>query len=163
MKPIIVSVIFILCLAAFIGRNFLHAAQPHTATTAEEWVCLPCGQDCDLETYSAPGRCPHCQMELVKKASVTFKTMSPQEVCNYLEAHPGVTLLDVRTRKEFEGSADPDYGRLRNAINIPVQELKDRLSELDSLKGKEIIVYCSHSHRSPQASYLLTQNGFAHI
>jgi len=28
------------------------------------------------------------------------------------------------------------------------------------VKKKEIIVYCSHAHRSAQASYLLTQNGF---
>jgi len=30
-------------------------------------------------------------------------------------------------------------------------------------KEKEIIVYCSHSHRSPQACYILTQNGFSNV
>ncbi|MBK9570546.1 MAG: rhodanese-like domain-containing protein [Chitinophagaceae bacterium] len=26
-----------------------------------------------------------------------------------------------------------------------------------------MVVYCSHSHRSPRASYMLTQNGFKHV
>ena len=65
--------------------------------------------------------------------------------------------------EEFEGTADPNYGTLKNAINIPIQELANRLSEIESLKTKEIIVFCSHSHRSPRASYLLIQNGFTDV
>jgi rhodanese-related sulfurtransferase len=52
---------------------------------------------------------------------------------------------------------------LKKAINIPIQELESRISEISRYKNQEIIVYCSHSHRSPQASYLLTQNGFKDI
>jgi rhodanese-related sulfurtransferase len=37
------------------------------------------------------------------------------------------------------------------------------MHQLDSLKDKEIIVYCSHSHRSPMATYMLSQNGFANV
>jgi rhodanese-related sulfurtransferase len=102
-------------------------------------------------------------MELIKKSSVSFKTIQPADLCKYIHDHPGVVLLDVRTKEEFEGKADPDYGTLKNAINIPVQVLAERLSELDSYKKKEIIVYCSHSHRSPRASYILTQNGFLNV
>ena len=51
----------------------------------------------------------------------------------------------------------------KNAINIPVQELEKRMNELEKYKDKEIIVYCSHSHRSPRASYMLTQNGFKKV
>jgi rhodanese-related sulfurtransferase len=77
--------------------------------------------------------------------------------------HPNVVLLDVRTKQEFEGKADPNYGTLKNAINIPVQELEKNISMLAPYKEKEIIVYCSHSHRSPQACYILTQNGFSNV
>lgn len=72
-------------------------------------------------------------------------------------------MLDVGTKAEFEGKADPNFGTLKNAINIPVQELESRLSTISSFKNKEIIVYCSHSHRSPRASHLLTQNGFTKV
>jgi rhodanese-related sulfurtransferase len=74
-----------------------------------------------------------------------------------------VVLLDVRTREEFEGSASPDFGTLENAINLPVQELEAKWSSLSALKNREIIVYCSHSHRSPLASYILTQHGFTNV
>jgi len=30
-------------------------------------------------------------------------------------------------------------------------------------KGQEVIVYCSHSHRSPRASYFLTTHGFKNV
>ncbi|HEV7620480.1 MAG TPA: rhodanese-like domain-containing protein, partial [Flavisolibacter sp.] len=97
------------------------------------------------------------------RSNLNFATIQPSQICDYLKGHPGVVLLDVRTKEEFEGKAKPDYGTLKNAINIPVQELQARLAELNRFKNKEIIVYCSHSHRSPRASYLLTQNGFTHI
>lgn len=102
-------------------------------------------------------------MLLVKISTITFKSIQPSEICSYIKKHPGIVLLDVRTKEEFEGKATPDFGSLQNAINIPVQELESQLASIRSLKKKEIIVYCSHSHRSPQASYLLSQNGFTKI
>jgi rhodanese-related sulfurtransferase len=102
-------------------------------------------------------------MELVKSSSVTFRSIDPGAICEYLKAHPKTVLLDVRTREEFEGKASPDFGTLKNAINIPIQVLPGKLSEINAYKNREIIVYCSHSHRSPQASYILTQNGFTNV
>lgn len=84
-------------------------------------------------------------------------------LCQYVTDHPNVVLLDVRTKEEFEGKADPDFGTLKNAINVPVQELEKNISTLAPYKDKEIIVYCSHSHRSPQACYILTQHGFSNV
>lgn len=126
------------------------------------FVCSPCGNECDeLETRDS-GFCPYCHMPLVPKASLNFRTIAPSAVCAFIQAHPGVILLDVRTKEEFEGMAD-HFGTLKNALNIPVQQLESRLSSIGDLKNKEILVYCSHSHRSPQASYLLTQHGFRHV
>ncbi|HEX5167820.1 MAG TPA: rhodanese-like domain-containing protein [Cyclobacteriaceae bacterium] len=96
----------------------------------------------------------------MKKSSIVFNTIQPEALCNYIETHPDVVLLDVRSEREFEERANPNYGTLKNAINIPVQELDSRLDELNNYKNKEIIVYCSHSQRSSRASYLLTQHGF---
>ena len=152
---------FIGCLALF-SMNGSFAQQTITAI-AEQYQCLPCGQDCDTEVYTKPGKCVHCHMELVKKSTVTFKNISPSEICGYIQKHPNVVLLDVRTKEEFEGKADPNFGTLKNAINIPVQELQNKISTISELKNKEIIVYCSHSHRSSTASYLLTQNGFKNV
>jgi rhodanese-related sulfurtransferase len=101
-------------------------------------------------------------MQLVKKSTVHFKSIKPEAVCNYIAQHPDVVLLDVRSKEEYDGKMD-EYGTLKNAINIPITELESRVGELKDLKSKEIIVYCSHSKRSPRASYFLTQNGFANV
>lgn len=128
----------------------------------ETYQCTPCGQDCDKPTYTKPGTCTLCNMPLVKKSDIMFRTIQPSEICGYIQKHPGVVLLDVRTTGEFDGETD-NYGTLKNAINIPIQELPGRIAELADFKDKEIIVYCSHSRRSPRASYFLTQNGFKNV
>ena len=150
--------IFLFLLA---GYAFSQTAQENNAD--DPYQCLPCGFDCDKTMYRKPGECPHCGMELVKISDVTFKSIQPSEICTYIAEHPDVVLLDVRTREEFEGKLSPEQRTLKNAINIPVQELEKRLPEIAHLKDREIIVFCSQSHRSPRASYLLTSNGFADV
>ncbi len=36
-------------------------------------------------------------------------------------------------------------------------------NELSKYKKSEVIVYCSHSHRSPRASYILGTHGFTNV
>lgn len=129
----------------------------------QQYACLPCGSDCDHAVFDKPGTCPHCGMRLVLKKSIVFKNITPAELCKLVAARPDVVLLDVRTPEEFTGRAAEKYGHLKNAINIPVQELESRLGELKNAKNKEIVVYCSHSHRSPRASQILTENGFTDV
>lgn len=126
-----------------------------------EYVCTPCGSDCDKEVYSEAGTCSHCNMKLVDKTTIVHKDIQPDKMCSLNEKE--VIFLDVRTPAEFNGTANDKFGAIKNAINIPVQELEKRMNELEKYKDKEIVVYCSHSHRSPRASYMLTQNGFKHV
>ena len=147
--------LFILCV--------ITGGYPPSIKSIEKYICLPCGQDCDLKEHSEPGKCEHCQMELVKKSTVTFKTIEPAAICGYIAKNPSVILLDVRTKEEFEGTSEQNLGTLKNAINIPIGEIRNRIAELQKAKDREIIVFCSHSHRSPQVSYLLTQNGFKKV
>jgi rhodanese-related sulfurtransferase len=155
------------------GLQFCHNgnAQPNNQpapaaiNTSVNYVCLPCGSACDSNVLSGPGTCQHCQMQLVKQSSIVFNTVAPANLYQYIitKGRQNIVLLDVRTPAEFNGTAEEKFGRLQQAINIPIQQLKERIAELEKYKDKEIIVYCSHSHRSPQASYLLTQNGFKHV
>ncbi len=125
------------------------------------YTCLPCGSDCDKMNYSKPGTCRHCNMQLVDSKTIVHKNIQPEEMCSLNEKD--VIFLDVRTPEEFNGTAREKFGAIRNAVNIPVQELEKRINELVKYKDKEIVVYCSHSHRSPRASYMLTQNGFENV
>jgi len=62
-------------------------------------------------------------------------------------------LLDVRNPSELE-----NVGFIKNAINIPVDQLRHRLNELP--KDKEIIVYCQVGLRGNVAYRQLVNNGF---
>lgn len=61
-------------------------------------------------------------------------------------------LLDVRTQKEFSNAAIP------NAVNIPVDELRNRLDELP--KDKTIYIYCEIGLRGYLAQRIIRQKGF---
>ncbi len=63
-----------------------------------------------------------------------------------------VTMLDVRTMSERR------HGRMEGTVHIPVDELRERLSELD--KAKPVYVHCHSGLRSYIACRILTQNGF---
>ncbi len=63
-----------------------------------------------------------------------------------------VTLLDVRTVREY------GTGHIDGFRNIPVDELRDRLDELE--KGKRVYVICQSGLRSYIASRILEGNGF---
>lgn len=132
---------------------------------AIKYVCLPCGRSCDLLVLEKTGFCAECNMELVDKETVVFSNLLPKDLYSHIlkTGSGNYLLLDVRTPEEFNGTAEEKFGRLRNAINIPVQQLEARIDELKPFMQKEIIVYCSHSHRSPAASYLLTQKGFTKV
>jgi len=140
----------------FTGNNFII---DHKDT---QWVCLPCGGECDNAVYTKAGTCSHCNMKLVDKASIKFKTVEPGDLCVFIKdmGEKNVVLLDVRSPEVFNGKDKDKFGKLKGAINIPVDELEKRAAELNKYKNKEIVVYCSHSHRSPRASYILTQKGF---
>ena len=154
----------LLLIALLIGDKNLTAQTSQQVTPhATKYVCLPCGQACDSTISDTPGICTACNMRLFKKSTVYFKTISPAEISRYVKNHRDVVLLDVRTKVEFEGKADPNYPTLKNAINIPVQELESRLDRIANLKKRKIIVYCSRSHRSALACYILTQNGFKDV
>lgn len=129
------------------------------------YVCLPCGGDCDAADFDKPGSCEHCGMALVKKSTITFQNISISEMCLRIKANPNVVLLDVRSAGEFNGTTTevPSYGHFKKAINININELESRLDELKSYKSSEVIVYCSHSHRSPRASYVLGLHGFKNV
>lgn len=68
----------------------------------------------------------------------------------------GAVLVDVRTQGEFSS------GHIGEAVNIPVQNLEDRLSELPD-KSKPIVVYCQSGARSGRAKRLLVQKGYTEV
>jgi rhodanese-related sulfurtransferase len=83
-----------------------------------------------------------------------FESISPKEANALLQKDENVFLLDVRTPEEFTQE------HIEGATLIPVQVLSEKLSELQSVKDKKIIVYCHSGNRSVAASRILVKNGF---
>ncbi|MEK2458123.1 FAD-dependent oxidoreductase [Tetragenococcus halophilus] len=65
----------------------------------------------------------------------------------------GYLLLDVRNEGELKSN-----GRLKGAVNIPLDSLRDRMAELP--KDQPIIVSCHSGLRSYIAERMLKQNGY---
>ena len=64
--------------------------------------------------------------------------------------------VDVRTPGEFQYGAYPD------AVNIPLDEIEDKVGELGS-KDREIILYCTSGARSAYAVNILREYGFTNL
>lgn len=64
-------------------------------------------------------------------------------------------LIDVRTSVEYQ------YGHIPKALNIPVDELRNRLDEIP--KDKNIYVYCQVGIRGFIGERILKQNGFKNV
>jgi rhodanese-related sulfurtransferase len=63
----------------------------------------------------------------------------------------GATVLDVRTREEF------DRGHIPGAINLPLDELRNRLGEIN--RQTRTIAYCQYGQRGYLATRILKQAG----
>ena len=62
------------------------------------------------------------------------------------------TVLDVRTPAEFMGGSVP------GAINIPLQEIPQRVGEIKKM-AQPLVLCCASGNRSGQAQGYLTQLG----
>ncbi len=66
-------------------------------------------------------------------------------------------LVDVRSAKEFAG------GHVPGALNIPHDELGDRLAELGEARDHPVVVYCQSGRRAGMASTTLIEAGFVDV
>jgi rhodanese-related sulfurtransferase len=71
-----------------------------------------------------------------------------------LKAKEHIVLLDVRTSRERSAR------RIDGSIHIPLQELRNRMGELEKYRSKEIICYCASGNRSLSAAVIIRKQGF---
>jgi len=89
------------------------------------------------------------------RPSKSMKVVTPSQLKRKLDSKPGVVLLDVRDRHEY------DLCHIKGAKLIPLPELRERLGELD--KRAETVVYCHVGTRSGRAVDLLSAEGFSRV
>lgn len=83
-------------------------------------------------------------------------SISMKEFKERLATDKNLVILDVRTPEELVGP----LGKIDNAINIPIQNLEQRIDELKSYKDKEILVICRTQNRSAVAVNILQTKGY---
>lgn len=84
--------------------------------------------------------------------------VSPVQVKQMLDdVANDVTLLDCRLPKEHA------IAKLDDAVLIPMQELADRVDELDDYLDRKLVVFCHAGARSLKVTQFLRERGFENV
>lgn len=83
----------------------------------------------------------------------TFRQVRVDQVRELVES--GAYIVDVREEREFA------QGHLKNAVNIPLSQLRQRMEEIP--KDRPVYLHCRTSQRSYNAVLALQGNGFDQV
>ncbi|MFW5759749.1 MAG: rhodanese-related sulfurtransferase [Cyclobacteriaceae bacterium] len=89
----------------------------------------------------------------------TGKYVEPEEFKNILK-QDDVVILDVRSNYEHK------LGKFKNAITLDMENFRDfpdKLKELENLKNKKIVTYCTGGVKCEKASAFLLEQGFKDV
>jgi uncharacterized membrane protein YdjX (TVP38/TMEM64 family)/rhodanese-related sulfurtransferase len=76
-----------------------------------------------------------------------------------IDAETNLLVLDVRTAEDFVG----EQGHVEEAVNIPVEDLQQRLDEIGNYLEQPVAIVCRTDKKSEKAALLLTEAGFADV
>ena len=90
----------------------------------------------------------------------TAQFIEPSKLKEWLDNKENITLVDMRN--DYEAN----IGKFKNAITLSMKnfrELPNAVSEIENLKGKKIVTYCTGGIRCEKASAFLKENGFKDV
>ncbi len=97
----------------------------------------------------------------IQPGCYTSRKISPQELCQWLDAGRDVTLLDVRNDYEIR------LGTFENAVPVGVSQFRkfaECVGELDELKARRpVVMFCTGGIRCEKAGPFLERLGFQHV
>ena len=98
-----------------------------------------------------------CNQKPIEQTPVKeFPNITIADVQKKINSKNNILLLDVRTATEFDGP----LSHIAGAVLLPIQELEQRVDELNEHKEKEIIVICRSGNRSQTGTRILISHGF---
>jgi rhodanese-related sulfurtransferase len=89
---------------------------------------------------------------------MTYTNITSVQLADMLQKKPAPFLLDVR--EPFELTA---FGAVPGVVNIPMDEVPDRIDDLPGDKSAAIVVICQSGSRSAEISGFLTRKGFTSV
>lgn len=90
----------------------------------------------------------------------TAQFISPNQLKEWLDNKDDIVLVDMRNDYEIR------IGKFRNARTLKISSFRDlpkAIGEINDLKNKKIVAYCTGGIRCEKASALLIENGFSDV
>lgn len=81
--------------------------------------------------------------------------ITPEDLNEIIDGNKDYEIIDVRSNADF------NEGHIENAINIPVESIRDQLSTIN--KDKKIVLYCITGENAYIAQDILLNNGFKDV
>ncbi len=85
-----------------------------------------------------------------------YKEVEPNEAVGLMN-HQDAVLLDVRENSEYA------EGHIQNSVHIPLSALDKQMAQLESARGKPVVIGCRSGHRSARACGMLRKAGFEQV
>ena len=80
--------------------------------------------------------------------------LSPAQATRLMNNNDNMLILDIRSSDEFA------KGHIKNAMNIPLAELKNSLDKVKKFSERPALIYCNSGSTSLKAARILQAGGF---
>jgi rhodanese-related sulfurtransferase len=88
-----------------------------------------------------------------------YRWAEVDDLANWLKEEGRVVVVDVRGPDEFTGP----LGHIAGAQNLPIEQLPNRIHELETLKDRLVVLVCRTDKRSAMAAASLQAAGFRDV
>jgi rhodanese-related sulfurtransferase len=96
-------------------------------------------------------------------ATPAYNLLNAKETCDLIVAGGDLLILDVRTQEEFANKNTQywkNLGNIKNAINLPYNELSSKISSFENRKNATVLVYGS---MAAMCCKQLSEQGFKNV
>ena len=76
-----------------------------------------------------------------------------------IDSGDDILLLDVRTAEDYDG----EQGHIAGSILLPLEQLEQRIDELNDYYEKTVVCICRTDRKSAKAAQILAEHGFADV
>lgn len=135
--------------AAFLLMGCNETPKQEAAATVQKKEAVPAA----IEEAAPQEAAPAPEAPAAEAAKATITNIDWNKALEMSKA--GAVLIDVRTPAEVAEGMAP------GAVNIPLQEIQQRLAEFP--KDKDLLIYCRSGKRSMAASNFLIENGYEKV
>jgi UPF0176 protein len=102
----------------------------------------------------------HSGLHHINPRQKTGAYVEPHEFKQMLKNEEEMVILDVRSNYEHK------LGKFKNAITLDMENFRDfpeKIKELEHLKNKKVVTYCTGGIKCEKASAFLLENGFEDV